>query len=43
LVSSKTHSQPEEEDPADEGTKAEEQAIEKERDKHFNTNQSVIP
>jgi hypothetical protein len=35
-VSSKPHAQLEEEDPADESTKEEGRATEKERDEHFN-------
>jgi hypothetical protein len=42
-VSSRPHAQPEEEDPVDEGTEDEEEAGEKERDKHFNDIRPVIP
>jgi hypothetical protein len=42
-VSSRPHAQPEEEDQVDEGTKDEEEAGEKERDKHFNDIRPVIP
>jgi hypothetical protein len=41
-VSSRTNAQLEEEDPADEGIKAEGRS-DQEREKHFNTIRSVIP
>jgi hypothetical protein len=43
LVSSRTHAQPEEEDPVDAGAKAAEEVTEKERDEHFNTIRWMIP
>jgi hypothetical protein len=42
-VSSRTHTQLEEEDLANEGTKAEGRRREKERDEHFNTIRPMIP
>jgi hypothetical protein len=36
-VSSRTHAQPQEEDPTDESIEVEGEAVVKERDEHFNT------
>jgi hypothetical protein len=41
-VSSRPHTQPEEEDPLDEGAKDREEATKKERDEHFNTIRLMI-